>query len=440
MANRPNGEQRSPVRFFTLLVALVLALSGISIGPALASSGPVTSATKRVDSISPTSGLTTGGTAVTIRGSGLTGTTSVSFGGVAAPTMSVVDDTTITATTPAHTAGAVDVVVATTAGNITLVSGFEYRIRIFWVTPNNGPVGGGTPVSLYGAALTGTTGVTFGGVAATGVSVVNDTTVTAIAPAHAAGTVNVAVTTNLGTGTLLNGFTYGARADSITPSTGSRFGGTAITITGTRLTGTTSVTFGGAPASAVSVISDTTVTATTPAHAFGLVDVGVSGPNGTSTVTNGYEYAATVPTVDWVDPNAGSAGGGIPVTINGSAFTGATNVTFGGAAATSVDVVGDGTITAVTPAHVAGAVDVSVTTPDGTGTLAGGYQFGTRVDAITPGTGSPAGGTPVMISGVGFLGATAVTFGGVSASGLSVVDDTTIMATAPSHAAGTVNV
>ena len=64
------------------------------------------------------------------------------------------------------------------------------------------------------------------------------------------------------------------------------------------------------------------------------------------------------------------------MTITGTNFTGATAVTFGGTAATGVTVVNATTITAVTPAHAAGVVNVAVTTPGGTGTGSGLYTYG----------------------------------------------------------------
>ena len=81
------------------------------------------------------------------------------------------------------------------------------------------------------------------------------------------------------------------------------------------------------------------------------------------------------PTVLSVSPNNGTAAGATPVTITGTNFTGATAVTFGGVAATSVVVVNATTITAVTPAGTAGAVNVAVTTPAGTGTGTGLYTY-----------------------------------------------------------------
>jgi hypothetical protein len=81
-----------------------------------------------VTSISPTSGSANGGTATTIRGTGFLGGATVSFGGTAATAVTVVSSTSITARTPAHAAGAVNVVVTNTdAKSATLTSGFTYK-------------------------------------------------------------------------------------------------------------------------------------------------------------------------------------------------------------------------------------------------------------------------------------------------------------------------
>lgn len=90
------------------------------------------------------------------------------------------------------------------------------------VTPNTGSTAGGTAVTISGANFFNPSTVTFGGVAATNVIVVNATTITATTPANAAGAVNVVVTDGgpcLGTaGTLTNGFTYVAGASTPTLS------------------------------------------------------------------------------------------------------------------------------------------------------------------------------------------------------------------------------
>ncbi|MDE1995949.1 MAG: IPT/TIG domain-containing protein, partial [Rhizobiaceae bacterium] len=69
-----------------------------------------------VTSISPTSGPTAGGTSVTITGTGLSGATSVTFGGTAAASFTVNSATQITATSPAGSAGTVDLRVTTSGG------------------------------------------------------------------------------------------------------------------------------------------------------------------------------------------------------------------------------------------------------------------------------------------------------------------------------------
>lgn len=95
------------------------------------------------------------------------------------------------------------------------------------VSPSSGPTSGGTGVIISGNGLTDTTGVTFAGVDATSVNVVNSTTVTAVTPAHAAGAVDVELTTSTGSSTLLNGYTY------VTTSVGqSAFGGTIACLNG----------------------------------------------------------------------------------------------------------------------------------------------------------------------------------------------------------------
>jgi len=81
-----------------------------------------------VTSVSPKSGPTTGGTAVTVTGSNFVAGATVSFGGAAAGSVVVVSPTKITASTPAHKQGAVTVVVTSPNGQTgALPGGFAYR-------------------------------------------------------------------------------------------------------------------------------------------------------------------------------------------------------------------------------------------------------------------------------------------------------------------------
>jgi hypothetical protein len=67
------------------------------------------------------------------------------------------------------------------------------RPDFYAVTPDTGPVTGGTPVTIHGMGFTGGVGVTFDGVSAADVLVVDRTTITCISPPHPAGPVVVAV-------------------------------------------------------------------------------------------------------------------------------------------------------------------------------------------------------------------------------------------------------
>lgn len=70
---------------------------------------------------------------------------------------------------------------------------------------------------------------------------------------------------------------------AISPVTGPAAGGTAFTITGDHLFGTTLVNFGATPATSFVVVNDTKITGVNPAHVAGAIVVTVTGPSGTDT-------------------------------------------------------------------------------------------------------------------------------------------------------------
>jgi hypothetical protein len=77
-------------------------------------------------SISPASGVVSGGESVTITGTLFAAGATVTIGGAAATSVVVVSDTEITCETPSGTAGNVDVVVTVNGVDATLTNGFEY--------------------------------------------------------------------------------------------------------------------------------------------------------------------------------------------------------------------------------------------------------------------------------------------------------------------------
>ncbi|MBU6280532.1 MAG: SUMF1/EgtB/PvdO family nonheme iron enzyme [Actinomycetales bacterium] len=82
------------------------------------------------------------------------------------------------------------------------------------------------------------------------------------------------------------------------------------------------------------------------------------------------------PSISSVTPNFGPTAGGTTITITGMALTDTSIVTVRGNSATSVIVVNDTTVTAVTPAGSVGAANVQVTTPGGTATISGAFTYG----------------------------------------------------------------
>lgn len=151
------------------------------------------------------------------------------------------------------------------------------------------------------------------------------------------------------------------------------------------------------------------------------------------------------PAVSSVSPNTGVVTGGNTVAVGGSGFVAGLTLRFGINSATNVNVTSATAMTATVPAGSLGAVNVSVTNPNGlNGMLAGGYTYTAvvvpvTVTSITPATGDIAGGTSITIGGTGFLSGATVTVG-TAANTVVVVNSNTITAKVAAHAVGSVNV
>ena len=163
------------------------------------------------------------------------------------------------------------------------------------VIPGHGSNLGGTQITINGTNLSGTTAVKIGGVNCTSLQVLSPTVVKAVTPAGTIGDAPISIVSSNATSLAPTPFTYVLQSiTSVSPNNGIYSGGTAITITGTFLSGATIVKVGGVPATNVVAVNSTTVTAVTPAGSVGAASVEVTGAKGTATATNAFLYIAIV--------------------------------------------------------------------------------------------------------------------------------------------------
>lgn len=259
----------------------------------------------RVTGVSVTSGPASGGTTVTVTGTGFSGATAVTFGATPAASFTVNDDASIAALSPAEGAGTVDVTV-TTAGGTSAASAsdlftFIGAPTLTSINPSTGPITGGTEVTITGASLTDAIAVNFGENPA-GFTVNDDSSITALSPAaEAAESVHVKVTTLGGTTSTspADRFTYTAiptpTVSGVSPNGGPIDGGTTVIITGANFTYAFEVDFGATPVD-FTINDDASITAVSPAAVTpGTVDVAVTSAGGTSapSAADQFTYAAT---------------------------------------------------------------------------------------------------------------------------------------------------
>ncbi|HTJ41267.1 MAG TPA: IPT/TIG domain-containing protein [Kofleriaceae bacterium] len=167
------------------LLVLVVACGDNAVAP------PDAARTITLHSVAPARGGLPGGTTIVLDTDGLDPTRPVTvvLGRARATQVGMIDDHTITATTPPGFAdGPVDIVVAQDGAHARLDLAFTYNPlpRVITIDPDRGPAAGGTPVTITGSGFTalgaGAATVRFGDLIATDVHVASDTMLTATTP------------------------------------------------------------------------------------------------------------------------------------------------------------------------------------------------------------------------------------------------------------------
>jgi len=323
----------------------------------------------QIDGVRPASGPTGGGISTTLHGRGFRPNMMVTFGGARASLRSVNNrGTRATVDVPAHTAGLVDVAASSASGGGDLArDAFYYRsaadgFHVASASPDEGPSGGGTRVTLVGTGLDRSgLQVRFGGARATILDKGAGWTVVET-PSHATGSVDIEVRDGAGDRSVLkDAFVYRRelRIDSLQPASGPASGGTTVTIDGAGFQGTSEVRFGGVVAS-YRVLDDSTLEATAPSHAPGAYDVTVERGDLEATAKKAFVFEQSLEIFGF-SPARGSVAGNTYVLVRGLGFTGSKlGATFDGTDATSLRRLDTQTLALRTPPRPAGNADVRV--------------------------------------------------------------------------------
>ena len=228
----------------------------------------------------------------------------------------------------------------------------------------------------------------------------------------------------------------------LSPSSGPTAGGTRVSVSGSQLSGVSSVLFGTVRSRSFSYDSSTGIVTVVapPSVGDGGVYVTVTASGGASVGQPDGVYRYVGPSISMVSPAGGPPAGGNSVTIAGSDFTGADAVMFGTKHARIASVSAT-SVAVVVPSGVNGTVaPIAVTTSVGMSPVfaASDYDYttGPVVRSLAPSTGPTTGGTRVIVRGGNLSQPTAVFFGAERAVSFAVVNPTTIVAVAPGVTAG----
>jgi hypothetical protein len=397
----------------------------------------------------------------TIMGSDLNGASAVTFNGTGVSATIGTGGTAISlpvivSVAPGASLGLHTVTVTTPVGTSPAFSGFTVASlpSITAISPNTGAQGTTLGATITGTDLLGASGVKFSGsgVAATigsgGTATSLPLTVT-IDPQAALGPRTVTVTTPVGTSTAFSGFTVTPNPITITaisPSTGAQGGGTiAGVITGTGLSGATSITFSGTGITATIGPGGTSTTlpvaiSITPQAALGLQTVTVAAAAGISAPFSGFTVGNPI-TITAVAPTSltpGSTGGG---TVTGTNLTGATAVTVSGTGVTAA--IGSGGTATTLPVTITvssgaalGLRTVTVITPTGASSAFIGFTVKGLPLIISTLPASGIEGTSVSLLAKNWTTASAVYFNGTPAASFVVAPTSTQLITNPGFESG----
>ncbi len=403
-------------------------------------------------SVSPVAGRISGGTEVTLTGSGFSSGGAVRIGNQDCLSVSVDSGTRVRCTTPAVSeALTVDVEYISDDNQTSLlVGGYRYQAgpTLSSVSPTSGLAGGGTPMTLVGKNFKPGASVSFGGSPCV-ITSLTSTTILCNSSTHAAGAVAVEVT-NSDDGqkaTLGAGFTYVVvsppQVSQVVPNTGTKGGGTSITLRGSNFYPSATIFLDGTPCGSAVVRSSTEASCVTPAHAEGPVSVVFTNSDFQSgTLSGGFTYGTPpAPAVLSVVPAQGTTGGRTQIVINGLNFLPGAIAKLDNSICDDVVVESSIKLTCLTRNHAAGAVAARVTNTDGQfSELSNAFTYSDSdpptVTQVIPAQGTTGGSTPITVNGSGFLNGANIQVGGQPCSHSILISSSQMSCLTSPHAAG----
>ncbi|MSP92569.1 MAG: hypothetical protein EXR79_12335 [Myxococcales bacterium] len=285
---------------------------------------------------------------------------------------------------PDAKAGAAELVATSPFGATKLFPAFAYDDgsakvpQLLAVLPSSGPTAGGTDVVLVALLPGGASviGVQFDGKPAEFVQ--TGAVVSAIAPPHVAGAVEVVLATDAGSAVKPAAFTYFAPLEltKLTPDSGPTTGGSTADLKGKGLSKACQVRVGIWPATITAAAADgRNLSLVVPPGPAGSVDVVVTcGPH-EATLPAGFTYSDGTLHVNAVLPPAGATSGQTQVKVHGSGFKKGMQVYFGGKPASTVVVQSGSIIECRTPPGLPGPVALDVVFGEAVDTLVDGFTY-----------------------------------------------------------------
>ncbi|RZL08588.1 MAG: T9SS type A sorting domain-containing protein, partial [Hymenobacter sp.] len=408
----------------------------------------VTTPAPSITSFSPLSGPV--GTAVTVVGTNFSGATAVTLNGAAVGSFTVASATTISFVVPA---GAASGFIAVTTPGGTATSGAAFTVinpnpvpTITSLSPASAVAGSGAlTLVITGTGFLSNSVVSFAGISlpTTYASATQLTAQVSASLLTTTGSYNVLVTnpTPGGGASVTAVFTVTAPAPallSFTPASG--LVGATITVTGTNLTGATTLTLNGVSVGSFAVVNATTLTFVVPAGATsGLV--AVTTPGGTATSASAFTVLQPnpVPTLASLSPSTVVAGSpAFTLTLSGTGFITGSVVRFN-ATALATTYVSATQLTAVLPASAlatAGSYEVLVSNATPGGGSSAALPFVVTVPAPTISSFTPTAGgsgTLLTITGTNLTGATEVRIGTTLIPTFTVVSATSLTLVVPAN-------